>query len=361
MRQLSYRRASFSRIRMARQEEVVAFLSDGASYGLPGAPVERIETHCSVVFLLGNRAYKLKRAVAFSSLDYTTLARREAACRAELELNRRTAPDLYIGIQAIRRRPTGGLSFDGRGPIVDWVVVMRRFSEADLLEHLADAGKLTPELMSALADEIARFHESAERMSGFGGADGLRQAIEENRTDQKSVEAILGRDAIEALYAASLRALDRVALLLDRRREWGRVRRCHGDLRLANICLLDGRPTLFDAIEFSDRISCIDVMFDLAFLLMDLRHRGLEALADILFDRYLDVTGDTQELSIMPLLLSVRAATRAYTLAAAVGRQASEEQARFHLAAARSLLALGSSLVSGHSTATDRKLRGPHP
>lgn len=328
------------------QDEVIAFLSDAASYGVPGGALERIDTHCSMVFLFGNRAYKLKRAIAFSSLDYSTVARREAACRAELALNRRTAPALYVGVEAIRRRPTGALGFDGRGPIVDWVVVMRRFDQADLFERLAEAGKLTPELLSALAEEIARFHEGAERMSAFGGAAGLRDAIERNHSDQQTVDAILGHEAVERLHAVALGALERAGPRLDRRRAEGRVRRCHGDLRLANICLLDGRPTLFDAIEFSEPVSCIDVLFDLAFLLMDLRYRGLGTLADVLFERYLDATGDTRELSVMPLLLSVRAATRAYTLAAAVARQASSEQARLHAAAARSHLSLASSLLT---------------
>ena len=331
---------------VAAQDEIVAFLSDGGSYGLPGAKVERIETHCSIVFLVGDRAYKLKRLVAFSSLDYSTIERREAACRAELELNRRTAPELYLGVHAIRRRTAGELGFDGEGSIIDWVVAMRRVDQADLFDHLADAGRLTPESIAALADEIAQFHETAERVVGFGGANGLRAAIERNSCDLKTVEAILGRDAAESLYNASLDALERAGPLLDRRRDEGRVRRCHGDLRLANICLLDGRPTLFDAIEFSDQVSCTDVLFDLAFLLIDLRHHGLDVLANILFNRYLDATGDSEGLPALPLMLSVRAATRAYILAGAVQRQAREEEARRHAAAARSHLALASSLLA---------------
>ena len=222
---------------------------------------------------------------------------------------------------------------------------MRRFDQADLFDHLADAGRLTPELVSALADEIARFHQAAEHITGFGGADGLRDAIERNRCDQRTVEAILGQDAVAELHKASLSTLERVARVLDRRRDEGRVRRCHGDLRLANICLLDSGPTLFDAIEFCDQVSCIDVLFDLAFLLMDLHHRGLDVLASILFNRYLDATGDTEGLAALPMMLSVRAATRAYALAGAMERQARQDEARRHAAAARSHLALALSLL----------------
>lgn len=330
----------------ASQDEVIAFLSTAAAYGLAGAAVERIETHCSIVFLAGDRAYKLKRAVAFSALDYTTLDRREAACRAELALNRRTAPDLYLGIHAIRRRPGGALAIDGEGEPVDWVVVMRRFDQADLLDRLAEAGCLTPALIGDLAAEIARFHAAAEPVAGFGGAEGIRAAIELNLRDHRTVENVLGRDAVENLYEVSLGALGRVALLLDRRRVEGKIKRCHGDLRLANICLLDGRPTLFDAIEFCDRLSCVDVLFDLAFLLMDLDHRGLVLPASSLFNRYLDLTGDGGGLPALPLMLSVRAATRAYSRAGAAQRQTDPRRARHYAAASRSHLARALSLLA---------------
>ena len=324
----------------------MAFLSDGAAYGLPGAEVERIETHCSLVFLVADRAYKLKRPVAFSSLDYTTVARREAACRAELALNRRTAPELYLDVLAIRRKAGGELVLGGEGAPLDWLVVMRRFDQADLFDHLAATRRLTPELIGALAEEIAAFHALAEPVAGFGGAAGLRGAIERNRLDQRTVEGVLGRDAIEALRRESLVAVERVAPLLDRRREAGKVRRCHGDLRLANLCLLGGRPTLFDAVEFCDEVACIDVLFDLAFLLMDLCQHGLETLANHLFNRYLDVTGDDDGLAALPPMLSLRAATRAYALAASVARQHRAGEAQHHAASARSHLALAAALLA---------------
>lgn len=335
---------------MTSQDEIIAFLSNGASYGLPGAEVERVETHGCIVFLVGDRAYKLKRPVVFSSLDYSTIDRREAACRAELELNRRTAPELYLGVHALRRKGDGELGFDGDGVVIDWVVAMRRFDQADLFNRLADSRALTPERINALAEEIAQFHGTAERLFGFGGGEGLHFAIERNRCDQHSVEAILEHDAVEVLHKASCEALERVTPLLDRRREAGKVRRCHGDLRLANICLLDDRPTLFDAIEFSDPVSCVDVLFDLAFLLMDLHQRGLNVLANMLCNRYLDLTGDSDGLTVLPLMLSVRAATRAYALAGSVQRQPNASAAQHHAAAARAHLTLALSLLSGFQT-----------
>lgn len=328
------------------QNEVIAFLSDGAAYGLPDAAVERVETHCSVIFLVADRAYKLKRPIAFSSLDYSTIDRREAACRAELDLNRRTAPEIYLGMHAICRKPDGELVLDGAGAAVDWVVEMRRFDQSDLFDHLAEARRLTSERIGSLAAEVAQFHAAAERVTGFGGAEGLRLAIERNRCDQLTVEAILGRAAVEGLHKASREALDRLAPLLDRRCKEGRVRRCHGDLRLANICLIDDRTTLFDGIEFSDSVSCVDVLFDLAFLLMDLHHRGLDVFANLLFNRYLDLTGDSDGLAALPLMLSVRAATRAYAMAGAAQRRALESEAQHHAAAARTHLAQALSLLA---------------
>ncbi len=345
------------------EDEIITFLSSGASYELPGHPVARIETHCSLVFLVGDNAFKLKRSIAFSALDYTSVERREAACRREVELNRRTAPDLYLGVRAIRRGKDGKLTFAGLGPAVDWVVVMRRFEQSALFDHLADENRLTSPLMRELADEIARFHASAQATQAYGGAQGLCRAIEHNRRDQSTVESVLRREAVECLYANSIGVLDRVGVLLDHRRATGRVRLCHGDLRLANICLYHGRPTLFDAIEFTDELICIDVLYDLAFLLMDLDQRGLNLQANPVFNRYLDSTGDFAGLSALPLMLSARAGTRAYAVAASSLRKTDRDISRQLADTARSLMQRALSLLEpssprlvavGGGTETDR-------
>lgn len=326
------------------QEETIAFLSDPDSYGAGIGPVERIETHCSIIFLVANRVFKLKRAVRFSSLDYSTIERRAEACKAELSLNRRTAPELYLDVRAIRRGDGGRLAFDGNGAIVDWVVVMRRFDQADLLDHRADARSLNPPLMRQLADEIAAFHAGVEVTPTFGGSTAVRAAIDGWRREWDSIAAGVDGAAGQAYHAAAYAALAEVADLLDRRREQGKVRRCHGDMRLANICLLEGRPTLFDCVEFNDEISCIDVLYDLAFPLMDLHHRGLAECANALFNRYVDVAGELEGLRALPLFLSLRAATRAQMLAAGALRHDPSETQHFR-ALARSHLALAQSAL----------------
>lgn len=326
---------------MDDQGEIISFLSDGASYGAPGAPVERIETHISILFLVADRAYKLKRAIRFSYLDYSTVEQRAAFCRKELELNRRTAPDLYLGLHAITRSGDGRLAFDGEGPAVDWVVEMRRFAQSDLLDRLAESRKLSPQLMRDLTDAVVAFHAAAEAAPGRGGRAGIEDTIRENDANLRQFAPPLDRRAIEDVAAASRAALAQVGALLDARRDQGKVRHCHGDLHLRNVVLLDGRPTLFDCIEFSDAFACIDVLYDLAFLLMDLTHRGFVDLANIVFNRYLDLTSDLGGLPALPLFLSARAGVRAHVLAALQRRNGSAEtlkEAQSYLALARALL-----------------------
>lgn len=332
---------------MNDQQDVIAFLSRAASYGAPDGEVERIETHGSQVFLHGERAYKLKRAVAYAALDYRRLDSRERACRAELRLNRRTAPDLYLEVRSITREADGALRFDGAGPVLDWVVVMRRFPQAALFENLAVAGRLTPALVERLGAEVARFHAGAEITPQFGGPQALRLVIEENHRELCRYPELLDPGAVDALHRASLAALDAQAAELDRRRREGRVRRCHGDLRLANVCLLDGRPTPFDGIEFSDRLSCIDVLHDLAFLLLDLQHHGLDALATRLLHSYLAHAGEPEDCRPLSLFLSLRAATRGFTLACSARRQHDPAQSADKARQARALLARAAACLRG--------------
>ncbi len=320
---------------VADQSEVAVFLGDPATFG--AGAVERIDTHGAMVFLAGGRAYKVKRAVAFPYMDFSTLERRHRACRRELALNRRTAPDLYLGVVAIVRDSGGGLrlgplSADGEaagtGETVEWAVVMRRFRQEDLFDRLAEAGRLTVERIAVLGDEVRAFHDEAERIDAGvrdGGAARMLAVIEEN-AEEFAERPDLFQPAETAVYDRRIRAaLEDSAPLLDRRQEAGFVRRCHGDLHLRNICLFDGRPTLFDAIEFNDAIACVDLLYDLAFLLMDLDRRGLAAEANLVLDRHLRDEADYAGLAALPLFLSCRAAIRAKVAASAEASQPDPE------------------------------------
>src|SRR5437660_8516190 len=233
-------------------------------------PDRRIDTHGAVVFLAGDRAYKLKRAVKFPYMDFSTIERRRVLCEAEVEINRRLAPEIYIGVEEVRT--SSGKS--------DWVVVMRRFDEDGLLDRMADRRALTPALMAALGARIAQFHDGLEPIrDGFGRPDDYRHSIAADIRQMREQGERLDPALSEALAEAMPLALEPHMELVARRVAAGAIRRCHGDLHLRNIVLIDGKPVPFDAIEFSERIHTIDVLYDPAFALMDLCERELRPLA----------------------------------------------------------------------------------
>ncbi len=341
------------------QSYAIDFLSRGASFGLPDETPCRIDTHISIVFLVGDRVFKMKRALKLSFLDYSTLAERERLCRAEFELNRRTAPALYRAVRLLTQAANGGIEWDGEGALVEPVLEMARFGDDALFDHLATAGKLNPSLMVRLGDIIAEFHASAETTPAFGGSAGIAAVIADDHANLRSGCPPLDRATVDALRGAAESAVAKQAALLDARQRQGKVRRCHGDLHLRNICLFEGESTLFDCIEFSDEIACIDMLFDLAFLLMDLEHRGLRGLGNILLNRYLDRSGDDAGLAALPLFMSVRAGIRAKVAVAAlkVQKDAAEQATAYLDLAARllepaspRLVAVGGLSGSGKST-----------
>ena len=301
------------------QQDVIAFLSDPSSYGKGVERVEIVETHISLVFIAGDRAYKLKRAVKYPYLDFSTVERRRQACEAELALNRRTAPALYLEVRGIVRTAVGAIAFSSSGKAVDWVVVMQRFDQALLFDALAKSGGLGTQLMDELADHIALFHAAAERHLDRGGAAEMADIAQtQHQCLAARLQAGFVPEHVDKLLEKWRERLAAVAGLLDRRRAAGKVRRCHGDLHLRNICLVDGRPTLFDCLEFSEALASIDVLYDLAFLLMDLEHRGLAHFANRVLNRYLDRTDEDDGLAAMPLFLSLRAGIRGHVTATAL-------------------------------------------
>jgi aminoglycoside phosphotransferase family enzyme/predicted kinase len=329
---------------MGAQQDLITWLASPSTHG--GNPVERIDTHSAVVFLVGDRALKLKRAVTYDYLDFSTEALRRAACEAEVRINRRAAPSIYRGVLAVTREPGGAFSLNGQGPVVDWVVEMSRFRQEDLFDRLAARGALDLDLMAPLAAAIADFHRTADRRDDQGGAAGMRWVIEGNAqgfTEQGT--GILDPRAAATLTGRTMAELGRQTARLERRRREGRVRQCHGDLHLRNLVLIDGAPTLFDAVEFNDRIACGDVFYDLAFLLMDLWRRDLRRHANVVLNAYVAITDDVDGLALLPLFLSCRAAVRAKTSATSARLQSDvdrrrelENLARRYLEAARVLL-----------------------
>ena len=363
----------------ANQQPVIEFLSHPSAWpDVPaGATVERIETHSAIVFLVGPRAYKLKRAVRYDYLDFSTVERRERFCRAEVALNQRTAPDLYRGVVAVTRERDGRLAVAGQGVAVDFLVEMERFAGEQLLDRVAARGELDPALMPPLARAIAALHATAAVRHDRTGVGVMRWVVGGNAAGFAN-EGRLILDAAQAtrVVTASQLAIARHASLLDARAAAGCIRECHGDLHLRNIVLRDGRPVLFDAVEFNDDISCIDVLYDVAFLLMDLWRLGLHRQANALFNAYVMATfaPDTcGALALLPLFLSCRSAVRAKTGATSSRLQTDPQQgaaladtARSYLAAAETflrppppaLVAIGG--LSGSGKTTMAKAIGAH-
>jgi len=312
------------------------FLADPAAHG--GAAVKRIDTHAASVFLAGTRALKVKRAVKFPFLDYSTLQKRKAACAAEIAVNQPFAPAIYRRVLPITREADGKLAIAGKGEPIEWALEMRRFDETATLDHLAEQGRVDGQLADALGRVVAQAHEAAPVAAGFDFNAELDEIVAQNDGELRALPALFPTDQVTALTAATQSSLTRVRPLLETRRRAGLVRRCHGDLHLGNIVLIDGAPTLFDAIEFDPDLATGDVFYDLAFLLMDLLERGLRAAANAVLNRYLAETrrdSDLDALAALPLFLSVRAAIRAKVSAA----RGAPDDARAYFALAQKLIA----------------------
>ena len=274
----------------------------GETWGMPGAPVEHIETHAAHVFLAGDKAFKIKKPVKLPYLDFTTRDKRRAVLAHEFEINRRFAPDIYRGLSDVRGEP---------------VLVMNRFAAGDVLADMVEHGRLPDALANDLARMAAVMHDSVAAATAGGAAimAGLGAQLSAAFTGSPDIFPAAATLEFHALYEE---ALHRHAGLLNRRAQQGQVRRCHGDLHCGNIVLLHGKPVPFDAIEFSEAIATIDVLYDLAFLLMDLWYHGEHRAANLVLNRYVDLRRayeDGSGLALLPLFLATRAGVRALVAA----------------------------------------------
>jgi aminoglycoside phosphotransferase family enzyme/predicted kinase len=293
-----------------------------------------IETACARVYLAGGTAFKVKRRVDLGYLDFTTLDQRRWALERELAFNQATAADIYRGVSRVTRAADGQLAIEGFGVTVDYALEMRRFDEHLVLSACPE--RVDADLADALGRRIARFHAEAPVRPEGGGAANLKYTIDSNAHLLRGMADRLGPAEVEGVIAATEAEFERFAPLLEARRAAGFSRHCHGDLHLGNIVLEAGQPVLFDCIEFNDALSEIDVLYDIAFLLMDLDFRGKRgAAAHILaayFDQAARVWGEELRagMALLPLLLSVRAVVRAHVC----GNSGKDAEARAYLAAA---------------------------
>jgi uncharacterized protein len=307
------------------QDEVLAFLASPAAHG--GRAVKRIDTHAASVFLAGDRVLKIKRAVRFPFLDYSTLDKRKAACEAELSVNAPYAPEIYRRVVAITRRADGALAIGGDGPPVEWAVEMRRFDEDRTLDHLA--GEIDEALADALGQVVAAAHARAKPVEAEPWIAAIGSYIDEHAVAFREHPQVFPPEQVDEFARDSRVVYERIVPLLRERGRRGLIRRIHGDLHLGNIALIDGKPVLFDAIEFSDIIASGDVLYDLAFLLMDLLERGLAEAANVVFNRYLTAAHSSEDLdglAALPFFLTLRASIRAMVTAARMDRAAAADR-----------------------------------
>jgi aminoglycoside phosphotransferase family enzyme/predicted kinase len=321
----------------ATQERIFAALTAHAG-------VKRIDTHAASVFLDGTRALKIKRAVKFPFLDYSTLGKRKAACEEEIRINRPLAPQIYHRIVAITEGPDGSVKVDGGGRPIEYAVDMSRFDESRTLDHLAKAGRFNADLALAIADAIAASHAAAVPSDSAAWVSSIPALIDGNSHGLRNGNHVPAAE-VEQLAQASHEAFQRTRPLLEERGRRGFVRRCHGDLHLANIVLIEQQPVLFDAIEFDAQMATVDVLYDLAFTLMDLLRHDQPLTANIVLNRYLAATppSNLDALGALPLFMSIRAAIRAQVALARLKRPHSDEadildEARCYFDLARALI-----------------------
>ncbi|MGA7934063.1 MAG: AAA family ATPase [Kovacikia sp.] len=304
--------------------------------------IQLIQTHVSYVLLTGDYAYKVKKPVNFGFLDFSTLDKRHHFCHEELRLNQRGAAELYLEVLPITQM---GEKFElnGAGEPVEYVVKMRQFPEGTLFSDLFDQGKLTAELLERLAQVLAQFHAKGEindHIRSFGKVSQIRLAIDEN---YEQTESYIGGPQTQAQFDETHQYTDRLfaeqEALFDSRIQHNWIRECHGDVHLRNIALWHDEILLFDCIEFNEPFRFVDVMFDIAYIVMDLDARDRRDLSNLFLNAYIEQTGDWEGLQVLPLYLSrqsyVRAKVTSFLLndpsiPAAVKQSSKETAARYY-------------------------------
>ncbi len=284
-------------------------------------PVQLIQTHASFVLLTGDYTYKIKKPVDFGFLDYSTLEKRQHFCTQEFLMNRRTAPEIYLEILPIVQ--TGNLFKFGSKLhnttsteiAVEYTLKMREFPQSSLFLSLLEHGLLTDQLMVDLGREVANFHSttiSNSYIRTFGEVSQIRTAIDQNYLisqkyiggPQTQTQYQETKDYSDAFFAENQD-------LFDLRIANNKIRECHGDLHLRNIALWQDKILLFDCIEFNEPFRFVDVMYDVAFTVMDLESRGRRDLGNVFLNTYIEQTGDWEGLQVLPLYLSRQAYVRA--------------------------------------------------
>lgn len=282
-------------------------------YGKKTGRVRLIQTHTSWVFIAGDRAYKVKKPVNFGFLDYTTLAARKFFCNEEFRLNRLLSPEMYEAVLPITDR-SGHLHIGGQGQIIDYCIKMKAFPQSALMTQLLQLNRVTFEHVDTIARKIAEFHSKSEHgreVSQFGSSETIRLNWDENFAQTIEFCGLtISRLAFDKIRQQINGFIASNSHLFRRRREEGRIRRCHGDLHSRNVFIVGDRISIFDCIEFNPRFSCSDTASEIAFMAMDLEFHGRHDLANFFVERYLVYTNDEGLLSLLNFYRCYRAYVR---------------------------------------------------
>jgi uncharacterized protein len=299
---------------MSQHPDWLKSIHDPGIYPHPVSEIQLLQTHISWVLLTGDWAYKLKKPVNFGFVNFTTLELRHVACLEEVRLNRRTAPDLYDGVVPLVNG-IDGPQFGGSGTILEYAVRMRQFAQSDLFEQCLARNELSVDMIESLARTVAELHGKATIASldsPFGTPELIGAAVQaclDELAKGPLPEAI--RATLIPLQVWCMAEWQRLNSSFLSRKQQGWVRECHGDLHMGNIVRYRGKPTLFDCLEFNPNLRWIDVLSDVAFLVMDLHDRNAPRLAWRALNGWLEQTGDYQGLFVLKYYLAYRALVRA--------------------------------------------------
>ncbi|PHV64307.1 AAA family ATPase [Cyanobacterium aponinum] len=297
------------------QEKLIQRMQQANFYHHPvKEPIEIIQTHCSNVFLTGNYAYKMKKIVDFGFLDYSTLAKRQHFLSVELEMNKQIAPDLYLEVLPIYEE-NNNFYWQEQGQIKEYVLKMNQFPQENLLLNIYQQGNLTSQHMKELGKLVAKFHQNTvtnEYITSFGTPEKIGESISQNyEQTQKYIGIAQNQEQYEQTKAFTDSFLHNYRDVLEKRQTDHKIKECHGDLHLKNICIWQDKIQLFDRIEFNEPFRFVDVMYDVAFTVMDLDSKGEKTLANVFLNTYLEETGDWEGVQVLPLYLSRQAYVRA--------------------------------------------------
>lgn len=290
----------------------VAFLRLTSTYTERPARVDAIETHMSWVFLTDTLVYKLKKPVRFDFLDFSTLEARCRNCENEIQLNQRLAPDIYLGLVPLTRRGDGGLQLGGDGPVVDWLVKMRRLPAQRMLDAAIRGGTAAFDDVRKLGDVLSRFYQRAAPVAVTPQAycQNIENEIRVSETQLCHLAYELDRGVIKRLTRFQLEFITHRGALLAQRAREGRIVETHGDLRPEHVCLLP-LPVVIDSLEFKREFRVQDPADELAYLALECERLGNRAIGEQLLLHYQQATGDTVDDALIAFYKTFRACLRA--------------------------------------------------